>query len=143
MGCNGCTDCCKVPVIWDGLGNHKIADLKSTRSIPMGWNIISKRRAKKRHKFVVDMAKAFGSKKPTYFSCDHLTDNGCGIHKESPYVCHSYPVYEKDLTQFKELYLSSRTEYSEHCNLVEELLTVETEEEWKIIATDRFHKEKY
>lgn len=103
MSCNGCTDCCKVPVVWNGFQAKYLRWYKEKGVIPVGWTPISKRIAKKRNKKVVDYAASNGVKKPAFFRCTHLRTRGCEIHSTSPSICHDYPVYMKTLGEFKEL----------------------------------------
>ena len=132
-GCNGCSDCCKA------IGLRKLSpamekDLKETNSMPKGWERISKRIAKKLnpHMFRKGSLPNTWRSNSTYFKCNHLKDYGCEIHKESPYVCSGYPYYGNSLEEVKELSKDDayRYEYSDNCNMREEILSIKTEVEY-------------
>jgi Fe-S-cluster containining protein len=120
-GCNGCTDCCKAIGV-RGMSSSKEKQKKLSNSIPSGWERITKRQAKKRNPFM--FSKGSWKSYSTYFKCNHLTDNGCSIHKSSPYVCSGYPYYGRSLIDFKGLYSEEayKFEYSNSCNLTKEML---------------------
>lgn len=128
MGCNGCTDCCKA-VGLNKMSPAREKALKIDNSIPNGWVRISKRIAKKRNPSMFEGV-GWGSNK-TYFKCTHLTDNGCSIHKESPYVCSGYPYYGRSLEENQSYANAAKFEYSgEGCNLWQELSELSGEREY-------------
>lgn len=127
MGCSGCTDCCKAIGIKE-LSHKREKHLKDTGNIPRGWVRISRRQAKKLNPF---MFKA-PWKGRTYFKCTHLVEEGCSIHKTSPYVCSGYPYYGRGLESLTKDFLEPGRlkEYSENCHLMKEVLDIQSEEEY-------------
>lgn len=144
-GCSGCSDCCKaIAVLTSSLSRGKELILKEDGQMPHGWQRISRRQAKKRN-YKMFLGGGLWKNK-TYFKCNHLTDNGCSIHKDSPYVCSGYPYYGKSLTMMKHDSLTeARTEYADRCNLREELLNITGEGEYDAYLIKYFsnHIDKY
>jgi Fe-S-cluster containining protein len=103
-------------------------EYKEAGQIPQGWERISRRQAKKRNpKMFIE----HGWKDKAYFKCNHLNDDGCSIHQSSPYVCSGYPYYGKSLTELNNQSLAGlRKEYTDYCNLREELLGIADEREY-------------
>lgn len=134
MGCNGCTDCCKA-VALDKMGREREKSLKDSGSIPEGWERISKRSAKKRNPY---MFKGTKWSKKTFFKCNHLTEQGCGIHATSPYVCSGYPYYGRTLEVNKEYAEYCVNEYSPSCNLWKEVTNIKTEDEYDKFVLGNF-----
>ena len=126
-GCEGCTSCCEV--IGVGKMSKKYESyLKDTGSIPKAWKRLTRFQAKKMKPYLF-YSGIWGSNK-VYFECSNLTDEGCSIHKSSPFVCSGYPYYGKDLEEL----ISSKgpsNQYSEKpCNLHEGLEEVDSLHEY-------------
>ncbi len=125
MSCNGCTDCCKVPTIFQKNAPTEHFEAQGITT----WRRITKRQAKKRNPYLVNLVDSHKID-ATYFRCTALVDGGCSIQNTKPQVCKGYPIYEKPMEAFREQYASNETEYSENCTLISAIL-LDTEEEYE------------
>lgn len=118
--CNGCTKCCELIAI-DNVPQENLIRSK----LPY-WKPVNKHIAEQINKRLVNSYEQ-KNKNPLYYTCQNLTEFGCGIHDSSPKVCKDYPLYGKTVEEFISLSIfdpPTATEYTEHCNYIEGLISI-------------------
>lgn len=91
-----CTQCCRAIT----LSYRRSGLLKSTVPdaifILANWKSISRRRAKKKNPYMVGQIEKHPGKPVTYWHCARVTETGCSVYDDRPYVCSGYPLYGKN-----------------------------------------------